>query len=313
MNNSKIPNIEYESLVRRANRIVLEFDRYPLMPEGNYSIDFIKNVFNYNPLFVLDELRCFLLDTLHDVTHYRYAEEALQPIIDETYGKHITRHKQRILKILVDNYKNDVRHFQYKHWTYTMLRPEETIIFYYAFSIFYIARELRNGSALLFARQVLKAIDLFHCEKGTNPIYGIKHSGKMLSLSDFAEDRAIYLRLMNMIELEIQNIADESIIYELNEIKKKERPTKGCYIATCVYGSYDCPEVWVLRRFRDRVLDGNFLGRIFISIYYALSPTVVKKLGNHNWFICICKSILDKVVLKLQMSGFSNAPYNDKL
>ena len=24
----------------------------------------------------------------------------------------------------------------------------------------------------------------------------------------------------------------------------------GCYIATCVYGSYDCPEVWTLRRFR---------------------------------------------------------------
>lgn len=25
----------------------------------------------------------------------------------------------------------------------------------------------------------------------------------------------------------------------------------GCYIATSVYGSYDCPEVWNLRCFRD--------------------------------------------------------------
>ena len=25
----------------------------------------------------------------------------------------------------------------------------------------------------------------------------------------------------------------------------------GCYIATCVYGSYDCPQVQTLRRFRD--------------------------------------------------------------
>lgn len=29
----------------------------------------------------------------------------------------------------------------------------------------------------------------------------------------------------------------------------------GCYIATCVYGSYDCPQVWILRRFRDDILD----------------------------------------------------------
>ena len=28
----------------------------------------------------------------------------------------------------------------------------------------------------------------------------------------------------------------------------------GCYVATAVYGSYDCPEIWTLRRFRDKVL-----------------------------------------------------------
>ena len=25
----------------------------------------------------------------------------------------------------------------------------------------------------------------------------------------------------------------------------------GCYVATAVYGSYDCPQVWTLRRYRD--------------------------------------------------------------
>ena len=38
----------------------------------------------------------------------------------------------------------------------------------------------------------------------------------------------------------------------------------GCYIATAVYGSYDCPEVWTLRRFRDEVLRESVLGRLFI-------------------------------------------------
>ncbi len=32
----------------------------------------------------------------------------------------------------------------------------------------------------------------------------------------------------------------------------------GCYIATAVYGSYDCPEVWVLRRYRDYKLSKTF-------------------------------------------------------
>ena len=31
-----------------------------------------------------------------------------------------------------------------------------------------------------------------------------------------------------------------------------DNPSNGaCYVATAVYGSYDCPEVWTLRRFRD--------------------------------------------------------------
>ena len=37
--------------------------------------------------------------------------------------------------------------------------------------------------------------------------------------------------------------------------------SEGCYIATCVYGSYDCPQVWVLRRFCDETLKQHALGR----------------------------------------------------
>ena len=50
----------------------------------------------------------------------------------------------------------------------------------------------------------------------------------------------------------------------------------GCYVATAVYGSYDCPEVWTLRRFRDKVLAKTWYGRLFIHLYYAVSPTAVK-------------------------------------
>ena len=54
----------------------------------------------------------------------------------------------------------------------------------------------------------------------------------------------------------------------------------GCYIATCVYGSYDCPEVWTLRRYRDYCLGSSWYGRLFIKCYYAISPQIVKIVGD---------------------------------
>ena len=91
-------------------------------------------------------------------------------------------------------------------------------------------------------------------------------------------------------------------------MKKKS----GCYVATCVYGSYDCPEVWVLRRYRDNTLNNNIFGKTFIKAYYALSPTIVRIFGKQKWFVCVCKSILNKIIKKLQTKGIENTPYNDK-
>lgn len=86
----------------------------------------------------------------------------------------------------------------------------------------------------------------------------------------------------------------------------------GCYIATCVYGSYDCPEVWTLRRFRDNILSKRFLGRMFVKYYYAVSPTIVKLFGGYSWFHKLFKPHLDKLVIGLQNQGVENTPYNDK-
>lgn len=79
--------------------------------------------------------------------------------------------------------------------------------------------------------------------------------------------------------------------------------TGGCYVATCVYGSYDCPEVWTLRRYRDNVLAGTWLGRKFISAYYATSPKLVKLFGHRQWFHKICKPCVDKLVYKIRKKG----------
>lgn len=88
---------------------------------------------------------------------------------------------------------------------------------------------------------------------------------------------------------------------------------QGCYIATCVYGSYDCPQVWTLRRYRDYGLSSHLLGRLFIKFYYAVSPTIVKYLGNFNVFKILFKRILDKKVKRLNANGYDDFPYKDNI
>lgn len=86
----------------------------------------------------------------------------------------------------------------------------------------------------------------------------------------------------------------------------------GCYIATAVYGSYDCPQVWTLRRFRDDTLAETWYGRTFIRVYYAVSPTLVKWFGHCAWFRKMWKGRLDHMVAGLNAKGVESTPYNDK-
>lgn len=86
----------------------------------------------------------------------------------------------------------------------------------------------------------------------------------------------------------------------------------GCYIATAVYGSYDCPQVWTLRRFRDFKLAKSLGGRIFIKLYYAISPTLVRWFGKTTWFNHLWRRRLDKMVERLHKNGYADTPYNGK-
>lgn len=94
-----------------------------------------------------------------------------------------------------------------------------------------------------------------------------------------------------------------------------ERPktsNSGCYVATAVYGSYNCPEVWTLRRFRDYTLDETWYGRAFIKLYYALSPGMVRMWGESETFKSLWRKPLDKLVNDLKAKGVEDTPYIDK-
>lgn len=98
-----------------------------------------------------------------------------------------------------------------------------------------------------------------------------------------------------------------------DETNKRITSQQACYVATAVYGSYDCPEVWTLRRYRDYSLAETLSGRLFIRTYYGISPTLVKWFGHEPWFRNLWKPILDKTVKRLNGEGISDTPYEDRI
>lgn len=67
----------------------------------------------------------------------------------------------------------------------------------------------------------------------------------------------------------------------------------GCYIATMAYGSYDAPEVLILRKFRDEWLDKTTFGRKFIQWYYRNSPGFVERHQSKRWLHRIVRFALN--------------------
>lgn len=92
----------------------------------------------------------------------------------------------------------------------------------------------------------------------------------------------------------------------------KKSSSGGCYVATAVYGSYDCPQVWTLRRFRDYDLASSIHGRAFIKAYYAISPMIVKWFGDTEFFKQFWRDRLDSLVKRCQDMGYADTPYEDQ-
>jgi hypothetical protein len=82
-------------------------------------------------------------------------------------------------------------------------------------------------------------------------------------------------------------------------------PTSWCFIATAAYGSYLEPEVMVLRRFRDRVLQRSSWGRAFVAWYYSVSPPVADWIRQRDWARAATRAALTPVIMGIKYPGAS--------
>jgi tetratricopeptide (TPR) repeat protein len=82
-------------------------------------------------------------------------------------------------------------------------------------------------------------------------------------------------------------------------IKEANPQGGGCFVATAVYGDYDCPQVLALRRFRDERLMSDPLGRAAVSLYYAVGPYLALVVNNLPWLSKTVRHLLNAVVRKI--------------
>lgn len=150
--------------------------------------------------------------------------------------------------------------------------------------------------------KLLKAVDFTLIDQEIEKFFSKKSEGSVTYNAYFGT---------RILELHFQKASPEleSVFAEhqrtLSEIRS------GCYIATCVYGSYYHPNVRVLRRYRDDRLAETCAGRMLIRCYYAISPSLVKCFGGTRWFQGLFRRFLDDKVRRLKREGISSGPYKD--
>jgi hypothetical protein len=74
----------------------------------------------------------------------------------------------------------------------------------------------------------------------------------------------------------------------------------GCFIATAAYGSYLHPKVAELRAFRDDYLLTNAPGRLFVKLYYRVSPPLADLIARHSVLRGATRLLLTPVILAVE-------------
>lgn len=136
----------------------------------------------------------------------------------------------------------------------------------------------------------------------------VLNNQKLVAIKLFRESTGVGLKEAKDVidRLDSGKSPGNSSIDKISPGKRHDDPAvkvSGCYIATAVYGSYDAPEVRVLRRFRDEVLSKTLPGRAFIRTYYAVSPPIARRLENAGRVNRLARRLLNRIVHRLEKAS----------
>ena len=93
-----------------------------------------------------------------------------------------------------------------------------------------------------------------------------------MKLAQFLRFTPIYPEIMKKAEAFQKTARNPAVIKTL--LKMASENKGKCFIATSAFGSDTAPEVLILQSFRDRVLFPSPAGRLFVDVYYQVSPPI---------------------------------------
>lgn len=98
------------------------------------------------------------------------------------------------------------------------------------------------------------------------------------------------------------NPRDINIQNNLNALK-----SSPCFIATAAFGTPMADEVEILRVWRDQRLAYSLFGRVFVSVYYKLSPPIAKFISTRPMARTLTRALLHPLLRAISIHGTSSS------
>lgn len=163
--------------------------------------------------------------------------------------------------------------------------------------------ELKKCNRAILKKNNLRFSDAAYDEHFKFPkIAECKNCGAVFSIGECEDCGSLYAKIGNsgLVSCDTCNHPSEFwVCIECGYINRMGETIydikSGCFIATATYGSYNAPEVIFYRMIRDRFLMDNICGRMFVNMYYALSPSIAEKIHTNKKLRVCSKKFLDKV------------------
>ncbi|TVU53417.1 MAG: hypothetical protein EA414_12290 [Arthrospira sp. PLM2.Bin9] len=175
------------------------------------------------------------------------------------------------------------------------------------FHLLYLISGFYNNDSLVGIYLLSKLVQIAEKLDEYEPVFDQKQLKRYENIKDYAKSvKSIVIQNQEKLD-NLQPIKDESdeslkaIRKALSEISEEKvcplslEKSGGCFVATAAYSSSNHPDLDTFRKFRDRTLLTNPLGRLVVSVYYQIGPQLAQYVNRSLFVKKIVRFLLQKL------------------